>query len=60
MFELFILTVDMLLNISTINFKQYLDHYTLDNLIKVLKTFKKVPVKAEVIMEFPDPHEFYV
>lgn len=60
MFELFILTVDMLLNISTINFKQYLDHSTFDNLIKVLKTFKKVPVKAEVIMEFPDPHEFYV
>lgn len=60
MFELFILTVDMLLNISTINFKQYLDHSTLDKLIKVLKTFKKVPVKAEFIMEFPDPHEFYV
>lgn len=49
----------MSLNIQTIHLKHYFDYYTFNNFIKGLTTFRKMPVKTEAIIEFPDPPEFY-
>lgn len=49
----------MPLNNQIINFEHHLEHSTCDNSIKAPKTFSKMPMKTETIMEFPDPSGIY-